>query len=87
MDVFTLYHRSVETWADRVNAVAPTYIETAMNAYVYQDENLMRHWIGGTPQGRMGQPDEVAAAVLYLCSPGAGAVTGQSIVVAGGELM
>jgi NAD(P)-dependent dehydrogenase (short-subunit alcohol dehydrogenase family) len=39
------------------------------------------------PQGRLIQPAEVAAAVLYLCGEDAAALTGQAIVVAGGELM
>jgi len=68
----------------RVNAVAPTYIETAMNAYVYDDENLMRHWIGGTPQGRMGRPDEVAAVILFLASEAASLMTGSIVLADGG---
>ncbi len=74
-------------WAPRgvrVNAVAPTYIETAMNAYVYEDENLMRHWIGGTPQGRMGRPDEVAAVILFLASDAASLMTGSIVLADGG---
>ena len=39
------------------------------------------------PQRRMVRPEEVANAVLWLCLPGSEAVTGQSIVVAGGEVM
>ncbi|TNC72754.1 SDR family NAD(P)-dependent oxidoreductase [Rubellimicrobium roseum] len=74
-------------WAPRgvrVNAVAPTYIETAMNSYVYEDENLMRHWIGGTPQGRMGRPDEVAAVILFLASDAASLMTGSIVLADGG---
>lgn len=74
-------------WAPRsvrVNAVAPTYIETAMNSYVYEDENLMRHWIGGTPQGRMGRPDEVAAVILFLASEAASLMTGSIVLADGG---
>ena len=74
-------------WAGRgvrVNAVAPTYIETAMNAYVYDDPELMRHWIGGTPQGRMGRPDEVAAVILFLASEAASLMTGSIVLADGG---
>ncbi len=39
------------------------------------------------PQGRLVQPVEVANAVAWLCLPGAEAITGQSIAVAGGEVM
>jgi NAD(P)-dependent dehydrogenase (short-subunit alcohol dehydrogenase family) len=38
------------------------------------------------PQGRLVQPEEVAATVLWLCSPGAEAITGQAIAIAGGEV-
>lgn len=74
-------------WAPRgvrVNAVAPTYIETEMNAYVYKDDNLMRHWIGGTPQGRMGRPDEVASVILFLASDAASLMTGSIVLADGG---
>jgi len=39
-----------------------------------------------SPLGRLVKPEEVAAAVLYLCSPEASAVTGTTLVVAGGEI-
>jgi len=74
-------------WAPRgvrVNAVAPTYIETEMNAYVHEDETLMRHWIGGTPQGRMGRTDEVAAVILFLASDAASLMTGSIVLADGG---
>lgn len=68
----------------RVNAVAPTYIETEMNAYVYEDEEMYRHWIGGTPMGRMGRPDEVASVVLFLASDAASLMTGSIVLADGG---
>lgn len=74
-------------WAPRgvrVNAVAPTYIETEMNSYVYEDAELMRHWIGGTPQGRMGRPDEVASVILFLASDAASLMTGSVVLADGG---
>ncbi|MCG8333211.1 MAG: SDR family oxidoreductase [Proteobacteria bacterium] len=74
-------------WADRgvrVNAVAPTYIETVMNQYVYDDKELMKHWIGGTPQGRMGRPDEVASVILFLASDAASLMTGSIVLADGG---
>lgn len=74
-------------WAPRgvrVNAVAPTYIETEMNHYVYNDPELMRHWVGGTPQNRMGRPDEVAAVILFLASEASSLMTGSIVLADGG---
>lgn len=74
-------------WAGRgvrVNAVAPTHIETEMNHYVYDDPELMRHWVGGTPQNRMGRPDEVASVVLFLASDAASLMTGSIVLADGG---
>lgn len=74
-------------WAPRgvrVNAVAPTYIETEMNHYVYNDPELMRHWVGGTPQNRMGRPDEVASVILFLASEAASLMTGSIVLADGG---
>lgn len=68
----------------RVNAVAPTYIETGMNAYVHQDEAMYRHWIGGTPLGRMGRPEEVAAVALFLAGDASSLMTGSIVLADGG---
>ena len=68
----------------RVNAVAPTYIETEMTGFVYDDPNLMQHWIGGTPMNRMGRPDEIAAVVLFLAAPASSLMTGAIVAADGG---
>ncbi|WP_182086283.1 glucose 1-dehydrogenase [Aureimonas sp. ME7] len=68
----------------RVNAVAPTYIETALTSFVYDDPEMMTHWIGGTPMGRMGRTDEIASAVLFLASDAASLLTGSVVLADGG---
>lgn len=78
-----------------VNAVCPGYTETDIVrdavanivAKTGRSEDVARAELAKrNPQGRLVQPQEVADAVLWLCQPGAGAVTGQSIAVAGGEV-
>ncbi|WP_138465219.1 3-oxoacyl-ACP reductase FabG [Poseidonocella sp. HB161398] len=68
-----------------VNAVAPGFIQTAMTDKLndQQKEAIM----GQIPAGRMGSPEEIAAAVLYLASPEAGYVTGATLHVNGGMAM
>ena len=68
----------------RVNAVAPTYIDTPLNAFVYDDKKMYDAWIGGTPMGRMGKVEEIASVVLFLAGKGASLMTGSVVVVDGG---
>jgi NAD(P)-dependent dehydrogenase (short-subunit alcohol dehydrogenase family) len=68
----------------RVNSVAPTFIETPMTAPMLADPAFNAFVLDMIPMGRVGQPDDVAAAVVYLCSPAASLVTGTSLVVDGG---
>ena len=68
----------------RVNAVAPTYIDTEMNAYVYTDPEMYRHWVGGTPMNRLGRVDEVAAVIVFLASDAASLMTGSIVLADGG---
>jgi NAD(P)-dependent dehydrogenase (short-subunit alcohol dehydrogenase family) len=68
----------------RVNAVAPTYIETDLTRSVALDPEIRQHWIGGTPMARMGQPSEIASVILFLASDAASLMTGSIVTVDGG---
>jgi 3-oxoacyl-[acyl-carrier protein] reductase len=68
----------------RVNAVAPGYVETDMTAGYFSDEKILQHAIERQPFGRLAHPEEVADVVLFLCSPQANWITGDSINVSGG---
>ena len=70
----------------RVNAVAPTYIETSMTKPMMDDPNLglLKQWVDMIPMGRVGQPNEIASAVLFLASEAASLITGDIVLVDGG---
>src|SRR5258708_6883400 len=68
----------------RVNAVAPTYIATPLNAFVKSKPAMYDAWIGGTPMARLGEGTEIASAVLFLASDAARLVTGSIVLADGG---
>jgi NAD(P)-dependent dehydrogenase (short-subunit alcohol dehydrogenase family) len=74
-------------WASRgvrVNCVAPTYIETDLTRDVAKQTDISKHWIDGTPMGRMGQPSEIASVILFLASDAASLLTGSIVMADGG---
>lgn len=76
-------------WAEdgiRVNSVAPWYIRTRRTSGLLADPDYLDEVLQRTPLGRIGEPEEVAAAVAFLCLPAAGYVTGECIAVDGGFL-
>lgn len=80
--------RSLATeWAEygvRVNAVAPTYIDTPLVWTVDEVEEKMKDWIRDTPMGRLGKPDEIASVVHFLASDAASLLTGSIVLADGG---
>lgn len=68
----------------RVNSVAPTFIETPMTKPMLQDADFKAFVDRMIPLGRIGEPHNVAAAVVYLASGAANMVTGTSLLVDGG---
>ena len=69
----------------RINAVCPGAIETPMVADMLAKEpETMKDILKEQPIGRLGRPEEIAAAVLWLCSPGASFVIGHTLAVDGG---
>jgi len=79
-----------------VNAVCPGYTDTDMVAAAVgnivrktgkTEDEARAALVSRNPQQRLVRPEEVANAALWLCLPGAEAITGQAIAVAGGELL
>jgi 2-deoxy-D-gluconate 3-dehydrogenase len=74
-------------WADkniRVNAVAPTTVLTESRRQMLSDPKVRADMLSRIPTGRFATPEEIAAAVVYLASPGAASVTGHTLMVDGG---
>jgi NAD(P)-dependent dehydrogenase (short-subunit alcohol dehydrogenase family) len=71
----------------RVNAVAPGLIDGGMSAPIYADPEIRRARESKVPLGRLGAPDDIADAVLFLASDAAGYITGQNLLVDGGVTM
>ena len=70
----------------RVNAVAPWYIRTSLTEPVLKDPGYLKAVLDRTPMKRIGEPEEVAAAVAFLSMPAASYITGECISVDGGFL-
>jgi len=76
-------------WAEdgiRVNAVAPWYIRTQRTEGPLADPDYLDEVLDRTPMGRIGEPEEVASAVAFLCLPASSYVTGECVAVDGGFL-
>lgn len=70
----------------RCNAVAPGIVETPLNSHYFADPQMRDAVLGNTPAGRWGQPADVVAPVLFLCSDAADFVNGATIPADGGWL-
>ena len=71
----------------RVNAVCPGVIVTPMTEKSRDNPDVMRKWLDDIPQHRLGEPEEIASVVLFMCSDAASYLTGQALVVDGGKVM
>jgi NAD(P)-dependent dehydrogenase (short-subunit alcohol dehydrogenase family) len=67
-----------------VNTICPGVVLTPMTEDTLHDPSEMKRRIDGTPLGRLAEPEEIAPAAVYLAGPGAGFVTGSTLVVDGG---
>ena len=74
-------------WAEHginVNAVGPTFIRTPLTQSTFDDPDLRADLVSRIPAGRVGQPEDVTGAVVFLASPAADMVTGHTLLVDGG---
>jgi NAD(P)-dependent dehydrogenase (short-subunit alcohol dehydrogenase family) len=69
----------------RVNAVAPGVVRTKLSAALWEDQE--EEVTARTPLGRLGEPEDIARAVAFLASDGAAWITGETLVVDGGQLL
>ena len=71
----------------RVNAIAPGFVKTAFSRALWEDETLYKSIVKKVPQTRMAEPDEIAGAALYLASDASSFMTGETLVIDGGQLL
>ena len=79
-----------QAWARkgiRVNGVAPGLVDTKMTKVTMNNDERLRERLEGIPAGRLGTPDDMAGACLYLASPLASYVYGQTLMVDGGRTL
>jgi NAD(P)-dependent dehydrogenase (short-subunit alcohol dehydrogenase family) len=78
---------AVEFGADnvRVNCIAPGLIKTDFARALWENPQTLKHALATTPLGRIGEPDEIAGAAVYLASRAGSYMTGQTLVVDGGQ--
>ena len=85
-----LTHTLAQAWAHkgiRVNGVAPGLVDTKLTKVTIDDTARLRERLEGIPAGRLGTPEDMAGACLYLASDLASYVMGQTIVVDGGRML
>ena len=70
----------------RVNAIAPTWIRTALTRGITESPELVRRIEAMTPMGRLGKPEDIVGAVLFLSTAASALVTGHVLAVDGGFL-
>ncbi len=80
---------AVEWAADgiRINAVAPWYTKTPLVEKLLQDKTYLQAVLDRTPMNRLAEPEEVAAAIAFLCLPASSYITGQCLPVDGGFMV
>ena len=70
----------------RVNAVAPTFVRTDLTVPIFSNPEVLKTVMSHTPLGRLPEVEDIAAAIVYLCSPAARCVTGITLPVDSGYL-
>jgi NAD(P)-dependent dehydrogenase (short-subunit alcohol dehydrogenase family) len=70
----------------RVNAVAPTYVRTNLTLPIFGNPEMLERVLSHTPLGRLPEVEDIAAAIVYLCSPAARCITGITLPVDSGYL-
>src|SRR6478735_1603891 len=76
-------------WAQddiRVNAVAPTFVRTDLTVPIFGNPQMLEKVMAHTPLGRLPEADDIAAAIVYMCSPAARCITGVTLPVDSGYL-
>src|SRR5262249_25148565 len=70
----------------RVNAIAPGFFRTAMNAAMLKSDEYLKPILDKAPLGRIAEPEEIIGTVVYLASDASSFMTGSIVVLDGGEL-